>query len=66
MSQDKTKKLVSLKVYEHDLIEFQQLAERLSHLYKKELPLTTLFSGAIFTLQTLYFNNEVSFKTLKQ
>ena len=59
----KKKTLVTLKVYEHDLIEFQQLAERLKHIYKKEVALTTLFSGAIFTLQQLYFNEESS-KTL--
>jgi hypothetical protein len=60
------RKLVSLKVYEDDLMEFQQLAERIKHQqkFKKDVSLPVLFSGAVFTLEHTFFNNEASPKKL--
>jgi len=60
------RKLVTLKVYEDDLIEFQQLAERIKqkHKWKKQVSLPVLFSGAVFTLEHTFFNNEASPKKL--
>ena len=59
------KKLVSMKVYENDLIEFQQLAERIKHDAKKQVSLPVLFSGAVLVLDGVWFNNkEASSKKL--
>ena len=59
------RKLVSLKVYEDDFIEFQQLAERIKHDAKKQVSLPVLFSGAVLVLDGVWFNNkEASSKKL--
>jgi len=61
------RKLVSLKVYEDDLLEFLHLAERIKHQqkFKKDVSLPALFSGAVLVLGDVWFNNkEASYKKL--